>query len=371
MNQTPFFSIMMPTYNQAKFLPSSLNSIICQNDTDWEAVIVDDGSTDDTFEVLKAYEFKDSRVRSFYQENGGTAAALNTALKHCRGKWVCWLSSDDLFEPNKLFTHRQAIAEHPDIAFFHTHFYYLDDSTGEKNLPNPWRAIPGPALQVARFFSGNYISGITVCIERQILKEAGPFRTDLRYGQDFALWLNLSHRERSHYIDKRTATTRWHKGQATNEFPVAGFYDSAWACLEFLNAHPFIELFPILDLDDPEQAELAINETLSICMNPGSFIYQLGYSSALILRMLEWLHDPTEGIGRKKGKQLLKEKWRKQHLEQKPFLIKNMLHTARKHEGPIKFEPEPIEDFVRQTISSPSTEKNKRQNLIHYLDQKI
>lgn len=370
MNRTPHFSIMVPTYNQAHYLPACLNSLIAQSDPDWEAVVVDDGSTDDTPRILEAFSFKDPRIRAIRQENGGTAVALNTALKNCQGQWICWLSSDDLFEPDKLAIHRKAVAEHAHIRFFHTHFYHLEDSSGMKTAPEHWRPIPDPGLQVARFLSGNYVSGITICVDRQAMLEVGQFRTDLRHGQDFAFWLTLSRQVRSHFIDRRTVITRWHDGQTTNSFPVAGLYDSAWACLEMLNTSPFPAVFPALDLCDPGQAHAAVTETLAICLDGGSFIYQLGYSPALMHRLLEWLNAPEAGEARALGRNLLEQTAHRDVLANKPKQIQDLFALAARHRKPFVFIPEPIETFIRRTIADHATDECKRHNLIRYLGGK-
>lgn len=368
--KAPFFSVMVPTYNQAGYLDACLTSLVAQNDPDWEAVVVDDGSTDDTPQVLAAWRFKEPRLRVIRQENGGTAAALNTALAACRGSWVCWLSSDDLFEPDKLALHRRAVADQPDIRFFHTHFYQYEEDTGFKTAPNHWRPIPEPGLQVARFLSGNYVCGITVCVQRQALVEAGPWRADLRHGQDFALWLELSRRHRSSFLDRRTAIVRCHAGQTTNAFPVAGFYDSAWACLDLLNAVDLPGLFPALDLDDPDQARAAATEVLAIGRDPGAFLHQLGYSPALLDRFVEWAHDPADGRARALCRDLLTEAAADPGLAGSPEPIRDLFARAAGAVGPRPYVPVAVLDFIRSVIVDPRTDAGKRRNLIRYLDRK-
>lgn len=370
LNGTPYFSIMVPTYNQAHYLPSCLNSLISQSFSNWEAVVVNDGSTDETSNILEKWASKDPRIRVFHQKNAGTAGALNTALSHCKGQWVCWLSSDDLFEPDKLEIQRNAIKNYPDIRFFYTHFYHLEESTGIKTAPGHWRPIPEPNLQVARFFSGNYISGITVCIQRQAMLEAEGFRTDLRQGQDFAFWLTLSRRCQFHFIDRRTVVSRWHDAQTTNGFPVGGLYDSAWACIEFLNAHSFEAFFPIMDLDDPKQAKIAVDECMSICLDPGSFIYQLGYSPALLQRLLEWLHAQEDSEGKKAGRKIFENTRKSSKLFEKPDEIQKAFQCGPNRNGTYRYIPESVPDFIRRTIALPSTQKHKKENLIRYLDMK-
>lgn len=80
MERQPFFSIIVPTCNQARYLPQALDSIVAQTDDDWEAVVVDDGSTDDTPEILRGYLCRHRGIRVFKKENGGTASALNRGL---------------------------------------------------------------------------------------------------------------------------------------------------------------------------------------------------------------------------------------------------------------------------------------------------
>ncbi len=83
MSASPFFSIIVPTYNHAKYVGAALDSILAQTDPDWEAVVVNDGSTDNTPEVLARYAQRDSRIRVFHKPNGGTGSALNRCVKSC------------------------------------------------------------------------------------------------------------------------------------------------------------------------------------------------------------------------------------------------------------------------------------------------
>ena len=368
--KTPYFSIMVPTYNQAHFLSDCLDSLVAQNFPDWEAVVVNDGSTDTTSQVLKVWELKDSRIRVVHQENAGTASALNTALKNCTGEWICWLSSDDLFEPDKLEIHRKTIEAYPETLFFYTHFYYLEETIGMKTAPELWRPIPESGLEVARFFSGNYVSGITICIQRDAMLKVGQFRTDLRYGQDFAFWLELSFLYPPSFIDRRTAITRWHKDQTVNGFPVAGLYDSAWACIDFLNAHPFEELFPRMDLNDPEQAVIAVKECVSICLDQGSFLYQLGYCPALLLRTIEWIDSQKCLEGCKAAKKIMEESVVNPCLSGQPEPIQKNFQFSFNPKEAYQYKPESVPDFIRQTIALPNTENQKRLNLIRYLEMK-
>lgn len=98
------FSIIIPVYNVEKYLPECLDSVLKQSFQDWEAICVDDESSDNSPTILKEYAAKDARIRVFRQDNAGTAAARNTGLKEAKGDYIFFLDSDDWIEVNALQT---------------------------------------------------------------------------------------------------------------------------------------------------------------------------------------------------------------------------------------------------------------------------
>lgn len=104
----PFFSIVIPTYNRARLLEETLASVFAQEETDYEVLVVDDGSTDDTLETLARYG---ERVRVFQQRNAGPGAARNRGIEEARGEYVVFLDSDDLWFPWTLATYRRVLRE--------------------------------------------------------------------------------------------------------------------------------------------------------------------------------------------------------------------------------------------------------------------
>lgn len=290
-NGRPFFSILVPTYNHSKFLPAALDSLLAQTFGDWEAVVVNDGSTDNTAEILNAYAARDPRIRPVHKKNGGTVSALNEALKQSRGQWICWLSSDDFFEPDKLAAHEAEIRKYPETRFFFTNFFLLDDPPGHKYPAqlDVQTYIPGEPLQVIRLFDFNYLNGITIAIDRALFEELGGFNPRYRAGHDFDMWLRATARCRSRFIDRRLSTTRQHPGQDTRRLAMTGIIDSGVACLEFLNSHPFADLFPALDLKRVDDAVAAIRAALNILFKASSYIRVCGFEAPFINRMAEWL----------------------------------------------------------------------------------
>ena len=288
MENRPFFSVIVPTYNQAKYLGEALNSLLAQTDSDWEAVVVNDGSTDSTPEVLETYFKKDRRFRVIHKKNGGVASALNAGLREASGEWICWLSSDDLFETRKLQIHREWIVKHPACRFFFTHFRELNDGTGKFIDPPLWRTIPDREWQVLEMLRCTYVHGNSICVDRKAWAEAGIFNEELRFGQDYDMWLRLLALYPAVFIPERTCITRRHPSQGYCSFPEAGFFDSAKAAITFLNEHRFAELVPLVDLSDPRAARTALLQALSVAADPSGFLYALGPHPALLLRIMEW-----------------------------------------------------------------------------------
>src|SRR5205085_11286677 len=97
----PKVSVLTPLYNSAAFIRGTLDSLLAQTYTNWESLLVDDGSTDDTAEVVRPY-LEDSRFRYVRQENQGIAGARNTGIRAATGEWVCLLDHDDRWLPEKL-----------------------------------------------------------------------------------------------------------------------------------------------------------------------------------------------------------------------------------------------------------------------------
>ncbi len=117
-NNNPLISVMMPTYNNAKYIKQALESIYAQNYSNIEIIVVDDGSTDNTKEILQQY--KD--IKYFYIEHKGISVARNTALENAKGEYIAFLDSDDYWLPNKLNTQMQYFKDHPDCEIVFTKY---------------------------------------------------------------------------------------------------------------------------------------------------------------------------------------------------------------------------------------------------------
>ena len=109
-------SIIIPCYNSGKYISECLNSILAQTYSEWEAICVNDGSTDNTMEFLNQYVMSDNRYKVVSQLNSGVSAARNKALSICRGEYICFVDSDDIVEPNFLTTLLRLVNNETDLA---------------------------------------------------------------------------------------------------------------------------------------------------------------------------------------------------------------------------------------------------------------
>lgn len=127
MSENPYFSVVIPAYNAEQYIEFALNSVYQQTYTDYEIVVVNDGSTDNTQEILAAQ--KDLRLRVITQKNGGECEARNRGIKEARGQFLAFLDADDAWAPNHLSIARQFFLNHPEYVWYYTNpARFVDDS---------------------------------------------------------------------------------------------------------------------------------------------------------------------------------------------------------------------------------------------------
>ena len=190
----PKFSIIIPTYNHANYLGEAINSALSQSYEDFEIVICNDGSTDNTNEVINS--FNSSKIISFEKPNDGTVSALNSCILKARGEYICWLSSDDVFSQDKLLTHYDFHKSNPDCKFSLASFGEIIDG-GVKHFH--YEDIKDEFL-LTKFFFGNYINGLSICVKKELFCLYGVFDFRYRYGQDVQRWHQFLRFEKPGFI---------------------------------------------------------------------------------------------------------------------------------------------------------------------------
>ena len=186
---TPRFSIIVPLYNKAPYIQKALESIVAQTYRDFELIIVDDGSTDNSAVICEEYlnSFTRSLVHSFIrQTNFGVAAARNRGVAESHGEYVCFLDADDWWEPTFLEEMDKLITEYPDAGIYASNYiYYKPGKTHVAlNLQRGYMNYPEAYLQ-----SGAMpVTSITTCMPRKVFDEMGGFPAGIKLGEDFLLW---------------------------------------------------------------------------------------------------------------------------------------------------------------------------------------
>ena len=144
-------SILLPTFNRARFLPEAFDAIAAQRYRDWELIVVDDGSTDDTEALVQAFRSKSDRpVKYIKRPNGGAYAARNTGLDHAAGTYIAYYDSDDLWLPHHLERCVSALVAHPEIDWVYGACRAVDTATGSVLQPSTFRpnGRPQPFLEL-------------------------------------------------------------------------------------------------------------------------------------------------------------------------------------------------------------------------------
>jgi glycosyltransferase involved in cell wall biosynthesis len=182
----PFFSIIIPTYNRANMLTETLQSVKNQIFKDWECIIVDDGSTDNTKELINNWIEQDSRFKYVYQDNAERSVARNNGIKNAIGQYICFLDSDDEFLPNHLSIFYDNINRNSSpVALFFTQALILRQSKEFKPEIIP---MSGNSFE---YLMQNPIIPARVCVHRNILDKI-QFREDVVIVEDQILWSNIA-----------------------------------------------------------------------------------------------------------------------------------------------------------------------------------
>ena len=182
----PLVSVVTPAYNAARFIEETMNSVRAQTYENWEMIVVDDQSTDNTVELVKQYEQMDGRIRLVQlEENSGSAIARNTAMDHAQGRYIAFLDSDDRWLPEKL-TKQLRFMQENDLAFTFTRYIRMHEN-GE--LTNGVSKAP-VKLGYDDLMKRCVIGCLTVMIDREKIGEERM--VNIRTRQDYAFWLTIT-----------------------------------------------------------------------------------------------------------------------------------------------------------------------------------
>lgn len=203
----PLVSVIIPTWNAAAFLPTTLETVFSQTWPALEIIVVDDGSTDNTAELLAEYGGK---IKVLHLENsGGPSRPRNCGVKNATGEYIAFFDSDDLMEPEKISQAMEVFATHPEVGFLSSNFRSIDvdgcvlkdDYLSEytvfrkdlqtSELPGVG-LLPG-ALAFKNLIRTNFVGTSSVVCRRECLMGTGPFVEEMKNSDDIEMWRRLAH----------------------------------------------------------------------------------------------------------------------------------------------------------------------------------
>lgn len=190
-------SIIIPCYNYGRYLDECFTNLQEQSYSDWEAIVVDDGSTDQTMETVRAWQAFEPRIQYFYQPNSGVSKARNLGLTKANGELIQFLDADDLLSPDKLRLQVDYLDEHPEVDLSYTENHYFEDGVPEVWYPDQeflgrdWmiRFSGKNAFAIEQLIRNNLAVVSSPLIRRSVVGLAGFFPEEVAHTEDWQFWM--------------------------------------------------------------------------------------------------------------------------------------------------------------------------------------
>lgn len=217
MSVVPKVSVVIATYNRAKFLPETIRSVLNQRFRDLETIVVDDGSTDNTREILQEF---DGCITYLNQVNRGPSSARNLGVRHARAPWVAIQDSDDLCAPNHTATLYRYVEQHPDCAMVFANGSYLGGAEHNRETIIPVdksRQLAARGVQLADIFDKSIVRLQAALISKACYEAVGGHDESLRISMDLDLSFRLLKRYPVAYLDEVVFYYRKHGGNISGD----------------------------------------------------------------------------------------------------------------------------------------------------------
>lgn len=223
----PLVSVIIPTYNYAHLIPETLFSVVNQSYSNWECLVIDDGSTDNTSTVVKDFieEYKDYNFHYFHIKNEGTSGAKNSGIERASGELIQFLDADDLLSPDKLKI-QVSLMQQNDAAlvFSSSRFFKMEEGQqiSQQKYPDGFLAedsLSGHAL-LKKLIINNIVTISGPLVKTSLLHKAGKFDVTLKNNEDWILWFNIALMQPLFLSDQNTlsyVSIRIHGNSAMNQ----------------------------------------------------------------------------------------------------------------------------------------------------------
>jgi len=225
MQSKELVSVIMPAYNASNYIHEAINSVIAQTYSNWELIIVDDGSTDKTAEKVQSWLEKESRIQYFYQENGKQGKARNLGISKSKGYYLAFLDADDLWMPEKLEIQVKEIQENNvDLVFSDSYRFVNQEVCDVSKRMNVKTTFFSGKKALQLFLEANRIPILTVLVKKEKVEAVGCFSESINIQnvEDYHLWLKLLISNAKFYsFDAVLAKYRLHNNSVTAQDKLA------------------------------------------------------------------------------------------------------------------------------------------------------
>jgi len=225
---SPFFSVIIPLYNKEKYIKSTLDSVFNQSFKNFEIIIVDDGSLDNSLAVIK--EYNSSKIKIFSQDNSGPSVARNLGIEKAIGNFTCFLDADDYWCSDHLANFKDSINKYPLEKVFCNNYKIKFSEKSLKKATFSYLPDFSQIVLIKNYFKSSMLYSIatssSICIESQVIKN-NKFDTTLLSGQDTDLWIRLGlkysyifNKNTSFIYDKSVPFSLSKSNNSTLRFPI-------------------------------------------------------------------------------------------------------------------------------------------------------
>jgi len=211
----PFYSIIMPVYNSEKYLEEAIQSVMDQTFANWEMMIIDDGSTDNSYEIANSFSLKDNRIQLLQHENKehkGVSASRNLGVERSNGKWIAFLDADDIWFENKLEAIDEVISKNNNLAFIYSQATVIETNfSGSVKKTKYISGIPGLTKEpFVKTLGGLSSATPSVVIRKDVFIKAGGFNEKFAFSEDTLLFHKTLLFGDLYFIDEPLVQVRYH-----------------------------------------------------------------------------------------------------------------------------------------------------------------
>ena len=203
---SPEVSVIIPCYNSERFIRETLSSVLSQTFAAIEIIIIDDGSTDSTKEIIDS--FSDLRIKYFYKQNEGVSIARNRGIGCSKGKYIAFLDADDIWLPEKIERQVGKMEKEKSASLIYSGFYIIDDNGLVMDTFN--RESSGDIIKDLVLIGNTIGTSSGVLARREVFEDTGGFDPSLSTAADWDMWIRILNRYGIAYIDKPLFKYRSH-----------------------------------------------------------------------------------------------------------------------------------------------------------------